>query len=111
MSAINTTGINEELINNVVSKIAQTFHPQKIILFGSYVWGNPYKDSDLDLFVIMDSYLRRDNRSIEISKLFSDRKFPLDIIVYTPQEIEMSIKYGNPFINNILQRGKVLYES
>lgn len=109
MNIIKTTQINESLIDNIVAKIAQNFHPQKIILFGSYVWGNPYTDSDLDFLVIMDSYLRRDNRSLEISRLFSDRKFPLDIIVYTPDEIKISTMNGNPFIKNILEKGKVLY--
>ena len=99
----------QELIPHIVNKIKTQFNPEKIILFGSLVWGNPGEDSDIDLFLIMDSELRRDERARKVQKLFSDRKFPLDIIVYTPLEIEDSIKRGNPFIKEILSKGSVVY--
>lgn len=101
--------INESLIHRITSKIVSDLHPQKIILFGSRAWGKASKDSDIDIFVIADSSLRRDQRSIRISRLFPDRFFPLDVIVYTPDELEVSIKKGNPFVLEILDKGKVLY--
>jgi len=100
---------NQELIPHIVNKIKTQFNPKKIILFGSLVWGNPGEDSDIDLFLIMDSELRRDERARKVQKLFSDRTFPLDIIVYTPLEIENSLKRGNPFIKEILSKGSVVY--
>lgn len=102
--------INEILIEKVVKRISGKFQPQKILLFGSRAWGNPSPDSDLDLFVIMPSSLRRDNRSVEVSKLFPDRLFPLDVLVYTPEEVKTSLQRENPFIKEILEKGKVLYE-
>ena len=102
--------INENLIDSISKKIKNHFNHKKIVLFGSRAWGNPSPESDLDLFVIMSSKLRRDNRSVEISKLFSDRLFPLDVLVYTPEEVEYSIKRGNPFIKEILEKGKILHE-
>ena len=104
------TEIDEALIKKVTGKIRDNFRPQKIILFGSRAWGKPSPDSDLDLFVVMPSTLRRDNRSMEISKLFSDRLFPLDVLVYTPEEVNKSLKRNNPFIKEILEKGKVVYE-
>jgi predicted nucleotidyltransferase len=101
--------IEEGLINSVVNKIVERFAPQKVILFGSRARGEATPDSDLDLFVVMPSNLRRDNRGMEISKLFPDRLFPLDVLVYTPDELEMSQKRNNPFIKDILREGKVLY--
>ncbi len=100
----------KEIVNQVVEKIKAQYQPEKIILFGSYAWGKPTSDSDIDLFIIMESNLRRDERAVQISDLFPDRLFPLDIIVYTPEEVELSIKRGNPFTKEILTKGGVLYE-
>ena len=99
----------KEIVSEIVSKIKNQFKPQKIILFGSYAWGNPTEDSDIDLFIIMESSLRRDKRALQVQKMFSQRTFPLDIIVYTPEEVKQSLERGNPFIREILNQG-VSYE-
>ena len=101
--------VTNKLILNIVDKIKDRFHPLKIILFGSYAWGVPDDDSDIDLFVIMESNLRRDQRARQIQKIFPERTFALDIIVYTPEEIKLSMKRGNSFIKEILTRGGVVY--
>jgi len=97
------------IVTEIVDKIKTQFNPQKIILFGSYAWGKPTDDSDIDLFLIMESNLRRDKRARQIQKAFSQRTFPLDIIVYTPKEVKQSLKRDNPFIREILRKG-VSYE-
>ena len=99
----------KEIIAEIVDKIKAQFRLQKIILFGSYVWGVPTEDSEIDLFLIMESNLRRDARALQIRKVFPHRIFPLDIIVYTPKEVKQSLERGNPFIKEILNRGDVLY--
>lgn len=101
--------INEETINSLAQEIKTRVNPQKIILFGSYAWGRPTEDSDIDLFIVMDSDLRRDERAKRISGFFPNRVFPLDIIAYTPSELEFSLKRGNFFIEEVLAKGKVLY--
>lgn len=98
-----------EIIGKIVEEIKTCYQPQKIILFGSYTRGETTEDSDIDLFLIMESNLRRDERAREVLKIFSDRTFPIDIIVYTPEEVEQSLKRGNPFIKEILSKGRVLY--
>lgn len=60
----------KEIIAEIVDKIKARFLLQKIILFGSYVWGVPTEDSDIDLFLIMESTLRRDERALQIRKVF-----------------------------------------
>lgn len=99
----------QKKINEIVIQIKKQFQPQKIILFGSSAWGSPAEDSDIDLFLIMESNLRRDERARKIQKIFSDRTFPLDIIVYTPEEVEESLERGNSFIEEILSKGTVLH--
>lgn len=101
--------VQKEIVTTLIDKIKMQFQPQKIILFGSYAWGEPTEDSDIDLFLIMDSNLRRDERARQVRKIFSDRTFPLDIIVYTPQEVQQSLARGNLFIKEILTKGGVLY--
>jgi len=97
------------IVTEIIDKIKAQFKPQKIILFGSYAWGKPTDDSDIDLFLIMESNLRRDKRALQVQKAFSQRTFPLDIIVYTPEEVKQSLERGNSFIREILNKG-VSYE-
>ncbi len=98
-------------IRHIARRIGRRFHPQKIILFGSYAYGHPAPDSDVDLFIIMQSKRHPFERAVEISKLLDPRPFPVDILVRTPAEIERRLSLGDPFIQEILSRGKVLYGS
>src|SRR4026208_1607389 len=73
-------------IRRFARQIAERFHPEKIILFGSYAYGTPHNESDVDLMVIMPV---RDvvSMSIRISLAF-ERWFSLDLLVRTPKQIE-----------------------
>lgn len=94
-----------------VKKIAETLKPEKIILFGSYAYGNPTPDSDVDLLVIMKTKASQKDRYLAVSRVLRPRQFPIDIIVKTPGEINKALKnQGNFFIREILAKGKVLYE-
>lgn len=97
-------------IRAVATRIAELFHPDRIILFGSYAYGRPKPESDVDLLVIMDSPLRSRQQRLEISLALSPRPFPLDIVVRTPAEIEDRIALGDPFLSEIMVSGTVLYE-
>ncbi|KKQ23502.1 MAG: hypothetical protein A3G45_01980 [Candidatus Staskawiczbacteria bacterium RIFCSPLOWO2_12_FULL_37_15] len=98
-------------IKNIIDEIVRQYRPEKIILFGSFVWGNPNKDSDIDLFIIKQSQKSRIERQRELRlKLFGSDFPAMDILVYTPEEVEKSInEYKNLFIEDILRHGKVLY--
>jgi predicted nucleotidyltransferase len=94
-----------------VKKIADTLKPEKIILFGSYAYGTPTPDSDVDLLVIMETKATQKDRYLTVSRLLRPRQFPVDVIVKTPKEIERAVKNkGNFFIREIVAKGKVLYE-
>jgi uncharacterized protein len=97
-------------IRALVQRIAERFQPEKIILFGSYAYGHPKPESDVDLLVVMDTSLRARQQRLEISRAVSPRPFPLDIVVRTPQELAERIALGDLFLGEITTRGKVLYE-
>ncbi len=97
-----------EAIQAVVDFIARTFAPEKIILFGSYAYGEPKPWSDVDLLVIKDTDNPR-KLQMEIVMSFVD-PFGLDIIVRTPQDIARRIPLGDYFLRDIIAKGKVLYE-
>ena len=91
--------------------LKEHYRSEAIILFGSFVWGNPNKDSDIDLFIIKQSQKSRIERQRELRlKLFGSDFPAMDILVYTPEEVGKSInEYKNLFIEDILRHGKVLY--
>jgi predicted nucleotidyltransferase len=106
----NTFGISEDLIQRVTERIARECHPHKIILFGSWAWGKPERFSDLDLLVIMDSEVGRpDIRTMQVRRLLYDFHCPMDLLVYTPEEIKACLQRGNLFIREILEEGRLLY--
>ena len=101
----------KEIITRVVEKIKTWYPPQKIILFGSYAWGNPTKDSDLDLLIVKETTEKHRKRSLKIRKILSEENglIGMDILVYTPEELSKRIEMGDSFLSKILRKGKVLY--
>src|SRR5580698_8451279 len=96
-------------IRRFARRIAERFEPDKIILFGSYAYGTPHEESDVDLLVIMRCRNAID-QSIRICLAFEE-PFSLDLIVRTPWKIERGLKDDNWFLREIIEKGKVLYEA
>lgn len=94
-------------IRRFARQIAERFRPEKIILFGSYAYGKPHNESDVDLLVIMPARNVID-QSIRIDLAF-DRPFSLDLIVRTPWQIERGVREDDWFLREITEKGKVLY--
>lgn len=91
--------------------VARRFRPRKIVLFGSYAYGNPNEDSDVDLLVIMPrTYDRGERMSLRIRQAIP-RDFPLDLLVRTPSDLARRLRWKDPFICELLEKGKVLYEA
>ena len=87
-----------ELLQEIIQRIVSGAAPHKIILFGSYAYGTPSQDSDLDLLVIMKTEERPANRVVAISRLLRPRPFPMDILVRTPGEIALALERRDSFI-------------
>lgn len=91
-------------------QIAAQFHPEQIILFGSYAYGQPTEDSDVDLLVILTFEGMPVYKAIEIRRRLKPT-FPLDLITRTSKQIQQRLDMGDFFIQDILQKGHVLYEA
>ena len=97
-------------IKNLCRQIVEGFNPQKIILFGSHAYGKPNEDSDVDLLVIMPFEGRNSQKSIEIISLVKT-KLPLDLLVRTSEQVKQRIEMEDFFMQDIVSKGKVLYEA
>jgi predicted nucleotidyltransferase len=96
----------------VVAQIAETFRPERIVLFGSRAYGAPTEDSDVDLLVVMETDLRQPELAARIRQsLRLDPVFPLDIIVRLPAQIRLGLEEGDFFIEDVMTLGKTLYEA
>src|SRR5690554_2901430 len=98
--------ITQDQINNVVDIIIKNVKPDKIILFGSYAYGEPHKDSDLDMLIIKDTDDARNKRAREIRKYLRGIKIPIDIVVYTNAEVEAWKDTQSAFITRVMQKGR-----
>ena len=98
-----------ETLPPAIERIVRAVAPEKIILFGSYAYGEPTPDSDVDLLIVWDTDKPRRERVVTISLLLYPRSFPVDIIVKTPRELEEELPH-NFFLREIVNTGVVLYE-
>lgn len=96
------------LVRKFAREVAERFHPEKIILFGSYASGTPHEDSDVDILVVMPARNTTD-MAIKIH-LATMPPFPIDIIVRTPAEMRWRLAERESFLVEVVERGKVLYE-
>jgi len=91
-------------------RIGEQFHAERVILFGSYAQGKVTADSDVDLLVIGPFKGRGVDKSVEI-RMKLRPQFPVDILIKTPEKVHERLKMGDQFIREILEEGKVLYET
>jgi predicted nucleotidyltransferase len=98
-------------IKDFCDAVAKQFRPRKIILFGSYAYGRPTEDSDVDLLVVMNPVRVRGNRMSSQIRHAVRRDFPLDLLVRTPGEVAKRLRWGDFFIQEIMDKGKVMYEA
>ncbi|HCO92811.1 MAG TPA: hypothetical protein DIU00_02480 [Phycisphaerales bacterium] len=91
-------------------QIGEQFNAERVILFGSYAQGKVTADSDVDLLVIGPFKGRGVDKSVEI-RMKLRPQFPVDILIRTPEKIHKRLKMGDLFVREILEEGKVLYET
>ena len=99
------------LLREIAQKVVRAFRPKNIFLFGSYAYGKPTSDSDLDLLIVMESRDRQAERIRKVSDLFDPRPLPMDFIVLTPGEMRHRLSGFDPFLEEVLEKGQMLYGS
>jgi predicted nucleotidyltransferase len=105
------TGITPaRIVEEMVTRIVEHFHPQRVILFGSRARGEARADSDFDLLIIAPSDEPRWRRTVPIYRLLAGTGVPKDIVWWTPEEITEWHEVKSHFIHTVLREGKVLYE-
>lgn len=103
-----TVSLNE--IRAFARRIAEEFKPKRIILFGSYAYGKPTEDSDVDLLVIFSGRGSKADKSLEIRLRLSE-PFPMDLLTRSTGEVVQRLKWNDWFLHEVMEKGKVLYES
>ncbi len=102
--------ISKETINEVRDRLVKTYDPVAIYLFGSYAWGSPTEDSDLDLLIVIEkSGEKTFKRSLPGQRALFGLGLPKDLIVYTKQEFETSSSDVTTLCHKIKQDGALLY--
>ncbi|HUY33570.1 MAG TPA: nucleotidyltransferase domain-containing protein [Pirellulales bacterium] len=96
------------VIRRYARQVADRFEPDQVILFGSFAYGTPHADSDVDILVVMPARNEID-QSVRIS-LAIEPPFPLDLIVRTPKNLRRRLKEGDWFLREVMSQGKVLDE-
>ena len=102
--------VDEDEFRAIMERLVRELHPEKVVLFGTYAYGTPTPDSDVDLLVIMQTDAPPVERFAMVSRTLEPRPFPVDILVKTPAQIERALAKGVFCIREILTRGRVLYE-
>ena len=102
--------IKQEIFNEIIRRLVNTYSPIEIYLFGSHAWGKPNKDSDLDLLIIVkDSEQEKLKRAIEGHHALFGLMVPKDIIVYTKREFELALQDKTSFSFKVKKDGKKVY--
>jgi predicted nucleotidyltransferase len=96
-------------IRAAAAEIARQFSPKRIVLFGSHAYGNATPDSDVDLLILWEGK-HVHARALKIRKAI-DFRFPVDLLVRSPEEFVGRIAQGDGFLKEIQDKGKILYEA
>ncbi len=102
--------VDARAFGELLQRLVQALHPEKIVLFGSYARGTATPDSDVDLLIVMETAAPPVERYLAVARLLRPRLFPVDILVKTPEEIRQALAEGDFFIREIMEQGHILYE-
>jgi predicted nucleotidyltransferase len=92
----------------MAKQIVDSFHPERIVLFGSHAYGRPTSESDVDILVVMPT--KNPIAQACRIRLAVEHPFPLDLLVRTREHLAARLEAGDSFWREVLSNGKVLYE-
>lgn len=98
-------------VKYVVDKIVNIAHPTKVVVFGSQARGDNRADSDIDILVITNPGESREQVRLAIERALRGRRFDIDLLVRTPEDIAWNTEGENPFYTEAIHKeGRVMYE-
>jgi predicted nucleotidyltransferase len=105
--------LTRKQIERVCREIASQFHPDRIVPFGSYAYGNPRAESDIDLLVVMPFEGSPFRKAAEIlgHVVTTVGVIPLDLLVRTSEQVQQRLQIGDSFMREIIEHGRVMYEA
>ncbi len=101
----------EDKINTIIERITSKYNPKAIIVFGSVANGTSTEDSDLDIAVILESDLSEHERNVDVRVCIGPIGMAMDLLVFTPEEVESYRTDRNSIVSEILNTGEVVYGS
>ena len=102
--------MKRDLLADIVRRIVETAQPEKIILFGSRARGDARADSDFDVLVIQESGEPRYRRSAPLYVALADLPAEVEVMVYTPEEVEEWSQVPQAFVTTAVREGTTIYE-
>ncbi len=101
----------QDTIQKILDKLVTGYAPQKVILYGSHAYGKPDRDSDIDLLIIKETTERFIDRWVTVQQILTGThpSIPVETLVLTPQEMEKRLAIGDQFVEEIINKGEVLY--
>jgi len=102
---------SQDIAESIVKKLVAEYEPERVVLYGSYAYGNPDRDSDIDLLIIKETPDRFIDRWTTVHRILNGThpSIPLEPVVLTPAELDQRLAAGDQFVADILDKGKVLY--
>lgn len=104
------TRLNDDLIRDIVRRIVDTVQPEKVILFGSRSRRDSRPNSDFDVLVIKESHEPRHRRSVPLYVALADLPVEVEVMVYTPQEVQEWSEVPQAFVTTAVREGTTIYE-
>jgi predicted nucleotidyltransferase len=102
--------IDHKAIAQLARQIGSRYHPEKILLVGSYAYGRPTNDSDVDLMIILTTKKRNIRQAVDIACAMP-HPFPMDLIVLKPRDVQRRLRGGDMALREMVTKGRVLYEA
>ena len=100
---------NQKEIKKIVRQIVKKYKPEKIILFGSFAYGRPKPSSDIDLLIIKKTKEKKIKRIKDVLMQIKSN-LPVEPLIYNPEEVQERLSLGDFFFQDIIKKGKVVYE-
>jgi predicted nucleotidyltransferase len=110
MASVLSTPV-QRILDEVVQRLIAGYQPERIILYGSYAYGTPDDDSDLDLLIIKATDASPFERRVQVRRMLTQpkRRIPLSPLVLTPDELSQRLRIRDPFYMDIIRHGETLY--